>query len=70
VHIYASQQAGLDRAKELIERMSAGIEVGKVCTGKVVSTTAFGAFVDVSEPGPRHFVAGAPSTKLSRKTLP
>jgi polyribonucleotide nucleotidyltransferase len=47
VHIYASKQQGLDRAKEMIERMFAEIEVGKVYTGKVVSITAFGAFMEV-----------------------
>ena len=47
VHIYASKQVGLDRAKEMIDRMFAEIEVGKVYTGKVVSITAFGAFMEV-----------------------
>jgi polyribonucleotide nucleotidyltransferase len=47
VHIYASKQQGLDRAKEMIDRMFAEIEVGKVYTGKVVSITAFGAFMEV-----------------------
>jgi polyribonucleotide nucleotidyltransferase len=47
VHIYASKQAGLDCAKGLIERMFAEIEVGKHYTGKVVSITAFGAFMEV-----------------------
>jgi polyribonucleotide nucleotidyltransferase len=47
VHIYASKQAGLDRAKEMIDRMFQEIEVGKVYTGKVVSITQFGAFMEV-----------------------
>ncbi len=47
VHIYASKQAGLDRAKEMIDRMFQEIEVGKVYTGRVVSITAFGAFMEV-----------------------
>jgi polyribonucleotide nucleotidyltransferase len=47
VHIYASKQAGLDRAKDMIDRMFQEIEVGKVYTGKVVSITAFGAFMEV-----------------------
>ncbi len=47
VHIYASKQQGLDRAKEMIDRMFQEIEVGKVYTGKVVSITAFGAFMEV-----------------------
>ncbi len=47
VHIYASKQQGLDRAKAMIDRMFAEIEVGKTYTGKVVSITAFGAFMEV-----------------------
>ena len=47
VHIYASKQVGLDRAKEMIDRMFAEIEVGKTYTGRVVSITAFGAFMEV-----------------------
>lgn len=47
VHIYASKQEGLDRAKALIDRIFAEIEIGKVYTGKIVSTTSFGAFMEV-----------------------
>ncbi|WP_193214364.1 polyribonucleotide nucleotidyltransferase [Luteolibacter marinus] len=47
VHIYASKQEGLERAKALIDRMFQEIEVGKVYTGKVVSITNFGAFMEV-----------------------
>jgi len=47
VHIYASKQEGLERAKSMIERMFQEIEVGKVYTGKIVSITAFGAFMEV-----------------------
>jgi polyribonucleotide nucleotidyltransferase len=47
VHIYASKQVGLDRAKAMIDRMFAEIEVGQVYTGRVVSVTAFGAFMEV-----------------------
>jgi polyribonucleotide nucleotidyltransferase len=47
VHIYASKQAGLDRAKEMIDRMFQEIEVGKTYTGRVVSITQFGAFMEV-----------------------
>ena len=38
---------GLLRDKSLIERMFQEIEVGKVYTGKVVSITNFGAFMEV-----------------------
>jgi len=47
VHIYASKQAGLDRAKDMINRMFQEIEVGQTYTGRVVSITAFGAFMEV-----------------------
>ena len=47
VHIYASKEEGLKRAKELIERIFAEIEVGKIYTGPVVSITNFGAFMEV-----------------------
>ncbi len=47
VHIYASKAEGLERAKAMIERMFQEIEVGKVYVGKIVSTTAFGAFMEV-----------------------
>lgn len=47
VHIYSSKQEGLDRALYLIKRMFQEIEVGQIYTGKIVSTTAFGAFMEV-----------------------
>ncbi len=47
VHIYASKQEGLDRAMELVTGMFRTIEIGEVYTGKVVSTTTFGAFMQV-----------------------
>jgi polyribonucleotide nucleotidyltransferase len=47
VSIYSSKQQGLDRAVEMINRMFAEVEIGKTYTGKVVSITAFGAFMEV-----------------------
>ncbi len=47
VHIYASKVEGLERAKALIERQFAEIEVGQTYTGKIVSITNFGAFMEV-----------------------
>lgn len=47
VHIYASKQEGLERAVFLIKRMFQEVEVGETYTGKIVSTTAFGAFMEV-----------------------
>ncbi len=47
VHIYAAKEEGLLRAKEMIELMFAEVEVNKTYKGKIVSTTAFGAFIEV-----------------------
>ncbi len=47
VLIYASKAESLQRAKEMVERVSKEIEVGVIYFGKVVSTTNFGAFVEV-----------------------
>ena len=47
VNIYAAHQEALDRAIELVKRTTAEIEVGVTYYGKVVSTTNFGAFVQV-----------------------
>ncbi|NWK54907.1 polyribonucleotide nucleotidyltransferase [Verrucomicrobiaceae bacterium N1E253] len=47
VHVYASKKESLDRAMEMIEQMFAECEVGKTYTGPIVSTTNFGAFMQV-----------------------
>ncbi len=47
VHIYASKQEGLDRAKEMIDRLFKEVEVGETYEGRIVSVTAFGAFMEV-----------------------
>ena len=47
VNIYAAKTEGLERALEMIKRIFAEIEVGKIYEGKVVSTTNFGAFMEV-----------------------
>ena len=47
VHIYSTKKESLERAKQLVAGISAEIEVGKTYTGKVVSTTNFGAFMAV-----------------------
>jgi polyribonucleotide nucleotidyltransferase len=47
VHIYAAKEEGLKRAIAMVERVSAEIEVGKIYEGRVVSTTNFGAFMEV-----------------------
>ncbi len=47
VHIYASKKESLDRAVEMVNQMFAEVEVNKTYKSKVVSTTAFGAFIEV-----------------------
>ena len=47
VSVYCSNPAGMARAKEIIEGMSAEITVGKTYQGKVVSIKDFGAFIEV-----------------------
>lgn len=47
VHIYASKGEALNRAKEMVEMMFAEVEQGKTYTGKIVSCTKFGAFMEV-----------------------
>ena len=47
VAIYAAHMEALNRAIELVSRVTAEIEVGVTYEGKVVSTTNFGAFVEV-----------------------
>jgi polyribonucleotide nucleotidyltransferase len=47
VLIYASRKESLERAVEMISGQFAEIEVGKLYTGKIVSTTNFGAFMNL-----------------------
>ncbi len=47
VHVYAIKAEGLKRAMEMIKRIFAEVEVGMVYTGKIVSTTNFGAFMEI-----------------------
>jgi len=47
VHIYAIKPEGLERAMQLVKRQTANIEVGEVYSGRIVSTTNFGAFMEV-----------------------
>ncbi len=47
VYIYAHRKESMERAVEMVTGISAEVEVGKVYTGKVVSTTNFGAFMRV-----------------------
>ncbi len=47
VHIYAVKAEGLERAVQMIKAITAEIEVGELYQGKIVSTTNFGAFMQV-----------------------
>jgi polyribonucleotide nucleotidyltransferase len=47
VHIYSTKQESLDRAIEMIKGITSEVEIDKIYYGKVVSTTNFGAFVQV-----------------------
>lgn len=47
VYVYASRKEGIERAVEMISGTSQEIEVGKIYTGRVVSTTNFGAFMNL-----------------------
>lgn len=47
VHIYAVKTEGLERAIQMIKKITAEIEVGEVYEGRIVSTTNFGAFMEV-----------------------
>ena len=47
MHIYAAKPEGLERAIELVRNIIAEIEIGQIYYGRVVSTTNFGAFMEV-----------------------
>ncbi len=47
VHIYAVKAEGLERAVQMIKAITAEIEVGELYQGRIVSTTNFGAFMQV-----------------------
>lgn len=47
VHVYAVKKEGLEAAVNLIKNLFAEAEVGATYTGRVVSTTAFGAFMEL-----------------------
>ena len=47
VLIYANRKESLERALEMIQGQFAEIEIGRIYTGKIVSTTNFGAFMSL-----------------------
>ena len=47
ISISSSNPESMQKAKEIITNLTSEVEVGKVYAGRVVSTTAFGAFVEI-----------------------
>jgi polyribonucleotide nucleotidyltransferase len=47
VSISSSNPESMKKAKDMIFNLTAEVEIGKVYTGRVVSITAFGAFVEI-----------------------
>ncbi len=47
ISIASNNHDSMERAKEIIHNLTADVEIGKVYKGKVVSTVAFGAFVEI-----------------------
>lgn len=47
VFIYANRKESLERALEMINGQFAEVEIGRIYTGKIVSTTNFGAFMSL-----------------------
>ncbi|MEM9481980.1 MAG: polyribonucleotide nucleotidyltransferase [Verrucomicrobiota bacterium] len=47
VHIYSQKQESLERAMEMVKNITAEPEVDKTYYGKIVSTTNFGAFMEM-----------------------
>ncbi|MCS7034336.1 MAG: S1 RNA-binding domain-containing protein, partial [Phycisphaerae bacterium] len=48
VYISSTDAAGAEKARDIIEAMTAEVKVGKIYTGKVVSIKEFGAFVEIA----------------------
>lgn len=49
VEISAVDKDSLNKAKEIVEKITAAVEIGKIYKGKVMRVTDFGAFVEVIE---------------------
>jgi len=47
VLIYGKDQEGVNKAREMIEEITAEVEVGKIYTGTVVRVEAYGVFVEI-----------------------
>jgi len=49
VFISCQDAAGAERARDLVERITEDVQVGRVYEGKVISTKDFGAFIEIQE---------------------
>lgn len=47
VSIASNNQEAMDKAKQIIHNLTAEVEIGKIYTGRIVSTVAFGYFVEL-----------------------
>ncbi len=48
VYISSTDAAGAERARDIVEAMTAEVKVGKIYSGRVVSIKDFGAFVEIA----------------------
>ncbi|HUB27589.1 MAG TPA: polyribonucleotide nucleotidyltransferase, partial [Tepidisphaeraceae bacterium] len=48
VYVSAADQVSAEKARDLVEAMTAEVKVGKIYAGKVVSIKEFGAFVEIA----------------------
>jgi polyribonucleotide nucleotidyltransferase len=48
VYIASTDAAGAEKARDIVEAMTAEVKVGKIYTGRVVSIKDFGAFVEIA----------------------
>jgi polyribonucleotide nucleotidyltransferase len=49
VFISCAEAAGAERARDLVQRITEDVQVGRVYEGKVISTKDFGAFIEIQE---------------------
>lgn len=48
VYISSSDSAGAEKCRDIVEAMTASVQVGRIYTGRVVSIKEFGAFVEIA----------------------
>jgi polyribonucleotide nucleotidyltransferase len=49
VFIACQESAGAERARELVERITEDVQIGRIYDGKVISIKDFGAFIEISD---------------------